>query len=91
MFEFYGTQLTECDREIEGQLHTLQAYEGSPKVKKKVVARNAPKFDLREQLFKMYGVDLTRIDGINVTTALAVMSEIGTDMSRFATVGHFAS
>ena len=29
-------------------------------------------FDLRAQLFKMCGVDLTRIDGIDVTTALAV-------------------
>jgi transposase len=35
------------------------------------------------------GVDLTRIDGINVTTALAVISETGADMSRFATVKHF--
>ena len=37
----------------------------------------------------MCGVDLTRIDGIDVTTALAVISETGTDMSRFATVKHF--
>jgi transposase len=39
----------------------------------------------------MCGVDLTRIDGIDVTTALAVISETGADMSRFATVGHFTS
>ena len=39
----------------------------------------------------MCGVDLTRIDGIDVTTALAVISETGADMSRFASVGHFAS
>ncbi|MDP1559678.1 MAG: IS110 family transposase [Nitrosomonas sp.] len=39
----------------------------------------------------MCGVDLTRIDGIDVTTALAVISETGTDMSRFPTAGHFAS
>ena len=31
-------------------------------------------------------MDLTRIDGIDVTTALAVISEVGTDMSRFVTV-----
>jgi hypothetical protein len=36
-------------------------------------------------LFKICGVDLTRIDGMDVTTALAVISETGTDMSRFAT------
>jgi transposase len=39
----------------------------------------------------MCGVDLTRIDGIDVTTALVVVSEIGMDMSRFPTAKHFAS
>jgi transposase len=61
------------------------------KGKKRSRPRNAPKFDLRTQLFKMCGVDLTRIDGIDVTTALAVISETGADMSRFPTDGHFAS
>jgi transposase len=91
LFDFYGTQLTACDREIEQQLQCLQAHEGTPDGKKKGVTRNAPKFDLRTHLFQMCGVDLTRIDGINVTTALAVISEVGTDMSRFATVKHFTS
>ena len=39
----------------------------------------------------MCGVDLTRIDGIDVTTALVVLSEIGTDMSKFPSDKHFAS
>jgi len=51
----------------------LQAHDGEPaKGKQRGRARNAPKFDLRTQLFKICGVDLTRIDGIDVTTALAV-------------------
>ena len=92
MFDFIGTQLAECDREIEQQLQSLQVHDGEPaKGKKRGRARNAPKFDLRTQLFKMCGVDLTRIDGIDVTTALAVLSEIGADMSRFPTVKHFTS
>jgi transposase len=91
-FDFIGTQLAECDQEIEAQLQCLQAHDGEPaKGKKRGRARNAPKFDLRTQLFKMCGVDLTRIDGIDVTTALAVISETGADMSRFPTDGHFAS
>ena len=91
-FDFIGTQLAECDQQIEQQLHGLQAHEGEPaKGKKRGRSRNAPKFDLRAQLFKMCGVDLTRIDGIDVTTALAVISEIGTDLSRFASIKHFTS
>jgi transposase len=91
-FDFIGTQLAECDLEVEQQLHNLQAHAGEPaKGKKRGRARNAPKFDLRTQLFKMCGVDLTRIDGIDVTTALAVISETGADLSRFPSVAHFAS
>jgi transposase len=92
MFDFIGSQLPECDREIEAQLRSLQVHDGEPdKGKKRSHPRNAPKFDLRTQLYRMCGVDLTRIDGIDVTPALAVISETGTDMSRFATVGHFTS
>ena len=92
LFDFYGTQLAECDREIEQQLQSLQVHDGEPaKGKQRGRARNAPKFNLRTQLFKMCGVDLTRIDGIDVTTALAVLSEVGADMSRFTTVKHFTS
>jgi transposase len=91
-FDFVGSQLLECDQHIESQLRSLQAHEGAPaKGKQRGRARNAPKFDLRTQLFQMCGVDLTRIDGIDVTTALAVISETGADMSRFPSAGHFAS
>jgi transposase len=91
-YDFIGTQLAEVDQEIEHQLQILQTCEGSPtKSRKRGRGRNAPKFDLRAQLFRMCGVDLTRIDGIDVTTALAVVSEIGSDLSRFPTVGHFTS
>jgi transposase len=36
-------------------------------------------------------VDLTSIDGIDVMTALTIVSEIGTDVSRFQDETHFAS
>lgn len=91
LFDFIGTQVAECDAELEAQLQRMQAYDGTPaKGKKRSRARNAPRFNLRELMFKMCGVDLTRIDGIDVTTALTVISEVGPDMSRFPTVKHFA-
>jgi transposase len=39
----------------------------------------------------MTGVDLTRIDGIDVLSALKVISEVGLDMTRWPTVKHFTS
>lgn len=92
LFDFYASQLAECDVAIQAQLEALAVHAGSPQPgKKRSRARNAPKFDLRERMFAMCGVDLTRIDGIDVTTALVVLSEIGADMSKFATVKHFTS
>ncbi len=91
-FDFCVTQLAECDSEIEAQLQRLQTRDGEPsKGKKKCRPRNAPKIDLRTRLFQMCGVDLMRIDGINITTALTVLSEVGADMSRFPTIKHFTS
>jgi hypothetical protein len=39
----------------------------------------------------MTGVDLTRIDGIDVMTASTVISEAGWDMSKWRTEDHFVS
>lgn len=39
----------------------------------------------------MSGVDLASIDGIDTNTALKIIAEIGTDMSRWKTDKHFAS
>jgi transposase len=48
-------------------------------------------FDLREQLYRVTGVDLTAIDGMNVLTAQTVIAEVGFDMSKFRTEGHLVS
>jgi len=52
---------------------------------------NRPQFDLRSELHRISGVDLTRIDSINVLVAQTVISEVGLDMSRWNTEAHFAS
>ena len=52
---------------------------------------NEPRFDARARLYCVCGVDLTAIEGIDETTALVLLSEIGTDMSRWPSVKHFCS
>lgn len=47
--------------------------------------------DLREELYRCTGVDLTAIEGIGVLTAQVVISEIGLDMTRWPSEKHFAS
>jgi transposase len=95
MYEFYQKQLQQCDREIETCLRDFADKSGGaalpPKPKQPKPRRHEPKFGARALLFRMAGVDLTAIEGISETTALVVLSEIGTDLSRFPTEKNFVS
>ncbi len=53
--------------------------------------RNQPGFAVREPLHRITGVDLTQIEGLDETTSLVILSEIGLDMHRWPTVKHFTS
>ena len=52
---------------------------------------HAPDFHLGGELQRISGVDLTRIDGIDVMVAQTVIREVGLDMSRWKTEANFAS
>lgn len=98
-FESYQTlmqKMAECDEELHQHYLTLEAKADPNQLpeqpKNKRPRGHIPEdFDLREQLYRATGVDLTAIDGINVLTAQTVLSEVGYDMSRFETEGHFAA
>jgi transposase len=61
-----------------------------PKRRRKA-GSHAPQFDLGRELHRISGVDLTRIDGIDVGVAQTLISEVGLDMSRWPDEHHFAS
>jgi transposase len=52
---------------------------------------HTPQFNLGRELQRITGVDLTRIDGIDVGVAQTLISEVGLDMTRWKTEAHFAS
>ena len=43
------------------------------------------------EIHRLWGVDLTRIEGIEVVTAQVILSELGTDLSAFPHEGAFSS
>ena len=94
LYRTYQDKIAECDREIERQLGRFEDRgNGEPPAGDagKRSQGNAPRFDLRNHLHRMTGVDLTRIDGVDAFTALKVVGEIGTDMTRWPSAKHFAS
>ena len=98
LFDACQTQLTACDIAIEAHVQTLIAPMATPttplpppRVTKKP-RDNEPRFELRTPLHQLTGgVDVTQIDGITPYTALKVLSEIGTDMTRWPSEKHFTS
>ena len=56
------------------------------------LSKNAPRsFNLRDELKRILGVDLTKIDGLDVMTILTVISECGPTLSAFPTAKQWAS
>lgn len=98
-YEFCQQQMAECDRRLEQYLQQREdRTQGAPLPEEKRKERrrkkkkgNAPAFDLRAELFRMTGVDLSQIDSIDATTAMTILSEAGWDMSKWETEDHFVS
>lgn len=59
--------------------------------KSKTRRKNQPGFDLQAELHRTFGVDLTRIDGIDIMTGQVILSEVGPELSDFPDEDHFAS
>ena len=95
LYGIYQHKLRECDRQLEAHLQTFADQSGGEVLARKPRQRkrmnNQPRFDVRQRLFQMAGVDLTIIEGIDESTALVILSEIGTDMSKFPTCKQFTS
>ncbi|HEY6766548.1 MAG TPA: IS110 family transposase [Candidatus Sulfotelmatobacter sp.] len=98
-YEFCQKQIAQCDQLLQQYLQQQEdRSQGAslPEEKRRERLRkkkkgNAPQFDLRTELFRMTGADLTQIDAIDVTTAMTILSEAGSDMSKWKTESHFVS
>jgi transposase len=94
LYEYYHQKVRECDRAIEEHLQGMALPEVKPLEPTRRVRRlkeNEPGFDARVRLHQVAGVDLTAIEGIDQRTALVMLSEVGTDMSRWPNAKHFGS
>ena len=95
LYDFYDQQLAECDAELEALYDEFEPPEEPgtppPKPNRRKRRKNQPHFDLAQSLYRMTGVDLTQIDGLDALTVQDILSETGTDMSAWPTEKHFAA
>ena len=90
----YDEQIRQELKEVPSKVDLLQ--EPLPAARLRI-CRKRPglsqqdQLDLREELYRISGVDLTRIDGISLQTAQKVFFEIGTDVSAWSNEKKFTS
>ena len=83
-YRSYQYLIEDCDCEIRRQLEDF----GAPQNAASEPTRGA---SLREELQRVFGIDLTKIPGIQVPTAQTLMGEIGPDFGKFRSASAFAS
>jgi transposase len=95
-FELYCTykqKIEECDKEIESHLIQMDS-KCEPDSKKKYKSsksKNDPFFDLGYHLYRISGVDFTKIDGLDVLTINTILTEVGLNPDAFGTEKRFVS
>ncbi len=87
----YESRLSEEMQALESADRAQQQAPVHPNPRKHKAMRRRGEQTLRSQLWRIYGVDLTRIDGISTGTAQLILSEFGLDLQKFPTERHFVS
>lgn len=97
-YEFCLQQIAACDQQLQQYLEQLEDRshgaslpEETRKGRLQKNKKGKPAFDLRAELFRLSGTDLTQIDGIDVCTATTILSEAGSDMSKWPDENRFVS
>ena len=92
-YDHYQEQAKKCNKKIELKIKEFgDNSNGQPLTKKKREAKkNNFGFDTQNNLWKMLGVNLIEIPGMNSKTALTVISEIGTTVEKWSNAKHFTS
>lgn len=103
LYRSYQGQIVAADQKIESLLSEFAPRvdpEQKPLPADRKKDRNSAKrrkklghstpFDLRAAAYKLFGVDVTQIPGL-ASNVLPLFSEVGRDLSRWPTAGHFVS
>jgi transposase len=94
LWDKYQEVIAALDGEIAGHLRSMRRQTELPPLPPRIRVRGRkphdPRFDVRTALYYATGVDLTAIEGIDELHALTLVSELGSDFTKWPTVKHFA-
>lgn len=93
-YQHYQGLIADVDQEIGAHLRAFDSQVDpvkNPLPPAPKPERHQPSTNLRAELYRLTGVDLTAIPGIQASTAHTLFAEIGRDVSKFPSAKHFAS
>ena len=96
MYDSASSQIAVYEEEIQRRMQEVtpagrQGVAAPPlaNIEKRKTMKKRDQEGKRQALYRTMGVDLTTIDGIGVETVEVILSEYGTEMSKFPTEGEF--
>ncbi|MES2706718.1 MAG: IS110 family transposase [Verrucomicrobiota bacterium] len=83
-----ASRVKALEDQIDPQAHPLPV-----SVRRRTISNNAPGGGelLRQEFYRVLGTDLTAVPAISILSVQAFLSEVGPDLSRFQSAGHFSS
>ena len=100
-YRHFQQQVAACDADVAQRLAALDSQadpqdapsppKNAPRGKKRKNQLQLPGADLRRELFRILGTDVTQTPGLGTTTVANLVGEVGADLSAFATGGRFTS
>lgn len=94
-FHHYQRLIVDCEQKIMALFSTFDSQvDVLEKPLPESTKAKKPKghiLELRNELYRITGIDLTAIPGLQATTVHTILAEIGTSVSKFPSAKHFAS
>lgn len=94
LYNIYQEKIVECDKNIEAYYKMFETKSGESKhisKEKNKNKRGKPSFALHEELYRITGIDFTKVPGLDVVSIQTIISETGTNHNKWPTEKHFSS
>lgn len=91
LYKIYRTKIEECERQIHSYLRKFDDQIDPDNISIGLPRGKNKHSELREQLYRISGVDFTKIDGMDVLIVQTIISEVGLNANKWPTEKNFCS
>jgi transposase len=90
-YRHYQKLIAECDRQLREQMDGMDGKRDDDVPASRKQLRREDGEQIRQEFFRIIGVDLTAIPSISIGTVQVLLAEVGPDLKRFRSAAAFAN